>query len=72
MLFICFPIQAYWDLALAATHCGDQILMYTLFISSNIVTDVLIMLLPMYTIWHLQMKVAEKFALTCSFALGLG
>lgn len=72
MLLVCRPIQAYWDLALAATACGDQIRMYAILIASNMITDIIIVILPMYTIWHLQMKIAEKLALTCCFALGIG
>lgn len=71
-LLICRPLRAAWTPALAATRCGDQILMYCLLITSNMATDLVIMGLPLYTIWNLQMKVLERVALLTCFMLGLG
>lgn len=70
MLLVCRPIQANWIFTMTATNCGDQIAMYTSLIALNMITDFLIMVFPLYTIWKLQMRTAEKIALTISFCLG--
>jgi hypothetical protein len=70
MLLVCRPIQANWIFTLTPTKCGDQIAMYTALITLNMITDFFIMVFPLYTIWNLQMRAAEKLALTISFCLG--
>ncbi|KAI1390773.1 uncharacterized protein F4822DRAFT_426618 [Hypoxylon trugodes] len=67
-IFVCHPMQAWWDTT--AGTCGDLILIYASIVVTNIVTDLIIMGLPMYTIWHLQMRKTEKVALTIAFGLG--
>lgn len=70
MLLVCRPIEANWIFTMTPTHCGDQIAMYTALITLNMITDFFIMVFPLYTIWNLQMRTAEKLALTISFCLG--
>jgi hypothetical protein len=48
VIFICRPVSFQWDLTLAG-KCGDQIKLFQSIITTNIVTDVLIMLLPVYS-----------------------
>ncbi|OTA98306.1 hypothetical protein M426DRAFT_17538 [Hypoxylon sp. CI-4A] len=68
-IFVCRPTQAWWDVA--AGTCGNLIPIYASIVVVNIITDVIIMALPMYTIWHLQMRKTEKVALTLAFGLGI-
>ncbi|KAF2450775.1 hypothetical protein P171DRAFT_378100 [Karstenula rhodostoma CBS 690.94] len=70
MLLVCRPIEANWIFTMTPTNCGDQIAMYTSLIALNMITDFFIMVFPLYTIWNLQMRTAEKLALTISFCLG--
>jgi hypothetical protein len=48
VIFICSPVSFQWDLTLAG-KCGDQIKLFQSIITTNIITDVLIMLLPIYS-----------------------
>ncbi|KAK6860258.1 hypothetical protein PG995_003894 [Apiospora arundinis] len=63
MVFICNPVPYQWDLTYNGT-CGNQIALHASLIITNITTDLFIMALPVYTIWHLQMRTSEKLGLT--------
>ncbi|KAI1415431.1 hypothetical protein F5Y13DRAFT_187539 [Hypoxylon sp. FL1857] len=68
-IFVCKPTQAWWDTS--AGTCGNLIPIYASIVVLNIITDLIVMALPMYTIWHLQMRKTEKLALTLAFGLGI-
>lgn len=75
LIFLCKPVRYQWDLAVPADQhpkCGSPLKLYTSVVTTNIFSDFWIMGLPMYTIWNLKMRSAEKAALTLCFALGLG
>ncbi|KAH7304200.1 integral membrane protein [Stachybotrys elegans] len=71
MLFICHPTAFWWDQTIPGGYCLNQIPIYISLIITNIFTDIVIMLLPMLTIWELKMKTTEKLALTAAFSLGI-
>ena len=48
VIFICRPVQAQWDLSVTGT-CGNQIKLFQSIISTNIVTDLIIIILPLYS-----------------------
>jgi hypothetical protein len=49
VIFICTPVSFQWDLTIIGGKCGDQIKLFQSIITSNIITDVMIMLLPIYS-----------------------
>ncbi|ETS81523.1 hypothetical protein PFICI_06525 [Pestalotiopsis fici W106-1] len=69
-IFLCDPIQQQWSTARIG-HCMDQITIVIWLCATNITTDLVIMGMPMYTIWHLRMRKTEKLAMASCFALGL-
>lgn len=40
-------------------------------IMTNVLTDIMIIVLPISTVWGLQMRKTEKFAILSCFALGI-
>ncbi|KAI0579357.1 hypothetical protein TUN199_07505 [Pyrenophora tritici-repentis] len=52
-------------------HCMDQMLLLKFLILSNMVTDLMIVVLPIHSVWQLQMRKTEKFAVLACFGLGL-
>lgn len=71
MVFACKPVAFQWNLQISGGGvCGDLIALYATLIVTNIITDLIIMGLPLYTIWHLKMRGVEKAGLTACFALG--
>ncbi|KAF9878086.1 hypothetical protein CkaCkLH20_04662 [Colletotrichum karsti] len=68
--FLCDPISQQWTV-MRIGHCMDQILVLKCIIMTNVVTDLFIVILPIWTVWQLQMRKTEKFAVIACFALGL-
>ncbi|KAL8340740.1 hypothetical protein RB601_006712 [Gaeumannomyces tritici] len=72
-VFMCTPISAQWDLRLAAVaKCGDALPLYKTIVISSLLTDIIIMMMPMKTIWGLNMRTTEKLGLMMSFLLLFG
>jgi hypothetical protein len=51
IIFVCKPVSYQWDLTIPG-RCGDQIKLFQSLISTNILTDVLIMILPVYSMFY--------------------
>lgn len=68
-IFLCNPIQQQWSLERIG-HCMDQILVLKSLIMTNILTDVFIFVLPIRSVWKLNMRKTEKLAVISCFALG--
>jgi hypothetical protein len=69
-LFLCDPISQQWTIERVG-HCMDQILLLKMLILTNIITDLMIVVLPISCVWQLQMRRPEKFAVLACFGLGL-
>lgn len=71
LLFACRPIAASWDPLLAPTaQCANRAAIYIATALIGIITDVMLLVLPLPTIWRLQMPVKQKIGLTGMFAIG--
>ncbi|KAK4247432.1 integral membrane [Corynascus novoguineensis] len=69
-IFLCDPVAQQWTIDRIG-HCMDQILVLKCIIMTNVVTDLMIIILPIRTVWNLQMRKTEKFAVLSCFAIGL-
>lgn len=58
VIFICSPVSFQWDLTVTG-KCGDQIKLFQSIITTNIITDVMIMLLPIYSTLSLSRHLAS-------------
>ncbi|KAK7963612.1 hypothetical protein PG988_010586 [Apiospora saccharicola] len=70
MLLVCIPIRKNWDTGLPGA-CYNAVEMYKALCVTNILTDLIIMALPVKVILSLQMRKVEKAVLISCFALGL-
>ena len=70
LVFLCNPIRKHWDIETPG-HCGNLYLLFIVNGVFSIITDFWILLSPMPVIWHLQMPVKRKIAVTAVFAAGL-
>ena len=68
-IFACDPVRGYWDHSLRA-KCRDELVDIIIGGVQNIVTDVIILCLPMPILWTLQTSKQRKIQLTGLFALG--
>lgn len=68
----CHPVSYNWDRTQQGGHCTGNPGDFTIGVSvPNIVTDVLILLLPLPVIWQLKMQPQKRVALCGIFSLGI-
>lgn len=70
VFLICYPFEATYNPAISGT-CGDQIGSFVALGVSNVVTDALILALPIRTVWMLQASVGTRVGLSAVFLIGL-
>jgi hypothetical protein len=68
-IFICVPVKKLWYPSLPG-HCINQVGTWIANAASTIMTDLVILVLPMPQVWKLQLRLSEKLALTLAFSLG--
>ncbi|KAL8847953.1 MAG: hypothetical protein Q9221_007018 [Calogaya cf. arnoldii] len=66
----CRPFAANWDEQIPGAKCIDKVNLFLWANFPNILTDVMILLLPMPTIWNLQAPLRLKISLVAIFAVG--
>jgi hypothetical protein len=69
-VLICRPITLNW-VSTARGHCGNQTLAFAAVSIVDIITDLLILAMPLKMLWGLQMKRVYKIALGCMFGAGI-
>lgn len=70
MLFHCNPIRKAFDFGIVGGSCLDVGVLYMATAVSNIITDVMLFILPMPMIFNLRMKLAQKIGAALIFAIG--
>ncbi|KAK7959014.1 uncharacterized protein PG986_003868 [Apiospora aurea] len=69
MTFICVPVYAYWDKSVPHVCLSDPMMQLTNSIG-NIVTDIILLLLPMPVLWRLKLPMRQKWSVIGIFSLG--
>ena len=67
----CIPINASWDKSIDNPTCTNSAVFWVAFAVINIVTDALILFLPVREVLHLHLHRREKFGLLALFSLGM-
>ncbi|KAL2150090.1 hypothetical protein VTH82DRAFT_7766 [Thermothelomyces myriococcoides] len=70
-LTICQPFAFNWDPTIPGGHCGNQVLSYKITGVLNLVTDIVVLLLPMPYLYGLNLALYKKLVLMVTFAVGL-
>ncbi|OJJ06579.1 hypothetical protein ASPVEDRAFT_154582 [Aspergillus versicolor CBS 583.65] len=68
---LCQPFAFTWDQSIPGGHCGNQVLSYQITGALNLVTDLMVLTMPMPYLWKLEMRVSQKIPLMAVFAVGL-
>lgn len=68
---ICTPVVCRFNYTIPCRSCGDNALLDLFAGISNILLDIMMVILPMPMLWGLQMAVSKKLMLSGMFALGL-
>ncbi|CAG5181650.1 uncharacterized protein ALTATR162_LOCUS9790 [Alternaria atra] len=70
-IFSCIPVDAFWEVTKKPTaRCLNENALYYANASLNIVTDLLVAVLPVKAIWDLQIPKMQKIAVTIILTLG--
>jgi hypothetical protein len=64
---MCTPFAYLWDKEIPGGHCLDQTRIFTWFSFPNIVTDIMMLLLPLPVVWQLHTSKNQKIGLTITF-----
>ena len=70
VMFECSPIHYFWDRKPVTGHCQDVQKFFVGQAIPNIITDGILLALPLPMIWQLQLPKAQKCALSGVFMLG--
>lgn len=70
IFLICTPFERNWNPTLPG-HCASQNVAFSTIGAFNLLTDVMIMALPIRFVWKLQMSLATKLAVVGIFGLGI-
>lgn len=66
----CRPLAYYWDRSIPKGYCtNDNLIGYSI-TSVNIVTDVIVLLMPLPWLWGLQVNLMKRLAIIGLFVLG--
>ena len=68
---ICHPFAYNWDKTILGGSCGDQITSFTVTGIIDLITDVMVLLLPVHPLYQLQMATYKRVALVTVFGLGI-
>jgi hypothetical protein len=67
---LCRPLAYNWDTTIKGS-CGQRNATYVVAGTLNLITDLMVMVLPLPLIYKLQLNVAKKVALVSVFCIGL-
>lgn len=66
----CQPFRYTWDKTIPGGHCINQNAQSFGVTATNIVTDIVVLVLPIPWLWKLQMESSRKLAIILLFLLG--
>ena len=69
-MFECIPLDKAWNHEIKGGHCIDLHAAYLATGAVNVISDSLILLLPMLAIWRLRMSPKQKIGISAVFATG--
>jgi hypothetical protein len=67
---VCQPFAFNWDKSIPGGSCGDQVTSFTITGIINLITDIVVLLLPMRPLYQLQMATFKRVTLVAVFGLG--
>jgi hypothetical protein len=71
IIFTCVPVQAAWDYSIRNAKCYGVLHYFYVAAGFNILTDLLLCLLPMPVFWSLSMPRSQRLVLCMLFGMGI-
>ncbi|KAH6642519.1 hypothetical protein C7974DRAFT_302569, partial [Boeremia exigua] len=70
-IFSCVPVEAYWNVLIkGSSKCVDQMALWYVNASANMITDLMVAVIPVRGIWSLQIPKRQKLALLAILTIG--
>lgn len=69
-IFECIPVRRTWN-KLTPGHCYPAKILPYFSGALNVVTDIYVLVLPIPSLWHLNLKMSRKIRVMAIFALGI-
>ncbi|KAI1321107.1 hypothetical protein F5Y16DRAFT_74251 [Xylariaceae sp. FL0255] len=69
-LFACSPRQKIWDKSIPGGHCINTEITFLVSAAINVISDIVILVLPQKIIWNLNMPTKTKVGVSALFAVG--
>lgn len=69
--FLCVPVRAFWEPDLAGAHCINRTFVWFFHASINILTDLIIFIIPIPVISSLKLPRKQKILVMFLFGLGV-
>lgn len=70
-IFACTPREAIWNTLITDYKCVDNTMLILITCLFNIVSDIVILILPAKAVWKLRIPVKKKVKIVLLFAVGL-
>ncbi|KAL7622877.1 hypothetical protein AAE478_006556 [Parahypoxylon ruwenzoriense] len=67
---LCRPLAYNWDTSIEGT-CGDRNTVFVIAGATNMLTDFMVLLMPVPIIWKLKLPTSQRIGLVATFSLGL-
>ena len=68
-LFQAWPISYNWESS-GDGYTINEAAMYNGLACTELITDIMILVMPLFVIWKLQLKTSKKWAISATFLLG--
>ena len=70
-IFQCAPVAYKWNKSISGGKCLDEVAFDRYISISNVVTGVVMLLMPLPLVWELNIMLRQKIALTLTFLHGI-
>lgn len=71
LIFTCKPVEAQWNIAIEGAECLDTKKVYLGASIPNVITDILLLILPVPYVWKLHAPLSQRMILVGMFSLGV-
>lgn len=69
-MFVCIPVESFWNHSIRPTRCLNQAKAFIFDLSLAILTDAIILIIPITLTWRLTMPLAERLKIAAILGAG--
>ena len=69
-MFVCIPVESFWNHSIKPTRCLNQAKAFVFDLSLAILTDAIILVIPIILTWRLTMPLAQRLKIAAMLGVG--